>query len=129
MNLMPTDPESAQRWALRWIAAWNAHDIEAVLLLFADDCRFRSPKAQAITGHGTVHGKAALRAYWTQALAGITTLQFRFESVHWDDASRTLLIRYIAGLGEQRVIAAEIFDFDPWGLVTCGTALYGAPAD
>ena len=31
MNLIPTDRESAQRWALHWIAAWNAHDIEAVL--------------------------------------------------------------------------------------------------
>ena len=100
-----------------------------MLLLFADDCRFRSPKAQAITGHGTVHGKPALRAYWTQALAGIRSLQFRFESVHWDPQGRTLLIRYIACLGEQRVIAAEVFDFDSYGLVTCGTALYGASAD
>lgn len=129
MNLMPTDRESAQRWALHWIAAWNALDLEAVLLLFADDCRFRSPKAQAITGHGTVHGKAALRAYWTQAVAGIGPLQFRFEAVHWDDTARCLLIRYVACLGEQRLLAAEIFDFDPYGLVTCGTALYGAPAD
>lgn len=129
MNLIPTDRESAQRWALHWIAAWNAHDIEAVLLLFADDCAFRSPKAHAVTGRGTVHGKAALRAYWTQALAGVNALLFRFESVHWDAAARTLVLRYIACLGEQRVIAAEIFDFDAYGLVIRGTALYGAPAD
>ena len=59
----------------------------------------------------------------------MTTLLFRFESVHWDAAARTLVLRYIACLGEQQVIAAEIFDFDAFGLVVCGTALYGAPAD
>jgi len=131
---MPPSPQqidrgSAHAWAAHWIAAWNALDIEAVLALFADDCRFRSPKAATITGHGTVLGKTALGDYWGRAVAGITRLQFTLESVHWDDASRTLLVRYIAELGPQRLLAAEVFDFNPAGQVSCGTALYGAPAD
>ena len=64
MPVMPTDADTARRWAEHWIAAWNALDIEAVLALFAEDCRFRSPKAAVITGHGTVIGKAALRDYY-----------------------------------------------------------------
>lgn len=133
MPSMPRNADTAKDWALdwaaHWIAAWNARDVDAVLALFADDCRFRSPKAAAITGCGTVIGKAALRSYWTQALVGIVSLHFAFESAHWDADSRTLLIRYIAELGPQRLLAAEIFDFDADGQVTCGTALYGAPAD
>lgn len=129
MTMMPTDHASAQRWALNWIAAWNARDIEAVLRLFADDCRFRSPKAATITGHGTVRGKPALRAYWQAALAAIPSLQFSFEAAHWDPDAGTLLIRYVASLGGQRLLAAEIFDFDDQACVACGTALYGAPID
>ena len=129
MPQMPTDADTAAHWAQDWIAAWNRLDIEAVLALFADDCRFRSPKAAAITGSGTVRGKAALREYWTRAVSGIASLHFRFESAHWDASGRTLLIRYVAELGPQRLLAAEVFDFDAGGLVACGTALYGAPAD
>ena len=128
---MPTDADSALRWAEHWIASWNALEVEAVLALFADgnDCRFRSPKAATITGHGTVIGKPALRDYWRRAVAGIASLRFTLESAHWDDAGRTLLIRYIAELGPQRLLAAEVFDFNLDGQVACGTALYGAPAD
>ena len=126
---MPTDTDSAHHWAERWISAWNALDVDAVLALFADDCRFRSPKAATITGSGTVHGKPALSDYWRRAVAGIASLRFTLESAQWDNAGRTLLIRYIAELGSQRVLAAEIFDFNTAGQVTCGTALYGAPAD
>lgn len=129
MTEIPTDQATAEAWALNWIAAWNARDVEAVLKLFAEDCRFRSPKAATITGHGTVHGKPALRAYWQAALNAIPSLQFSFESAHWDDGTGTLLIRYIAALGAQRLLAAEIFDFDDQAHVVCGTALYGAPID
>ncbi|MBA4284104.1 MAG: hypothetical protein C0434_01045 [Xanthomonadaceae bacterium] len=125
----PIDRDNARRWAEHWIATWNALDIETVLALFADDCRFRSPKAATITGRGTVLGKTALRDYWTRAVAGIGSLRFTLESAHWDDAGRTLLVRYIAELGAQRLLAAEVFDFNPEGQVRCGTALYGAPAD
>jgi ketosteroid isomerase-like protein len=126
---MPVNPDNTRRWAEHWIAAWNARNVEAVLTLFADDCRFHSPKAATLTGRGMVSGKAALRDYWTRAVAAISHLHFELESAHWDGHSRTLLIRYLARLGGTAVIAAEVFDFAPDGRVLCGTALYGAAAD
>ena len=120
---------SASAWANRWIEAWNALDVESVLALFADDCQFRSPKAAAITGCGTVIGKPALRAYWTRAIENIAHLRFTLSSAHWDGVQRTLLIRYTAELGVLRIQAAEVFDFHADGSVACGTAFYGAPAD
>lgn len=126
---VPVNPDSARRWAEHWIAAWNARDVEAVLALFADDCRFHSPKAATLTGRGMVSGKAALRDYWTRAVAAISQLHFELESAHWDGHGRTLLIRYLARLGGPAVLAAEVFDFAPEGRVLRGTALYGAPAD
>ena len=129
MSALPNSHADAEVWARDWIAAWNARDLGAVLAMFTDDVEFRSPKAVAITGHGSVHGKAALEAYWREALARIGALHFRFESAVWDGSARALVIRYIAELGAQRMIAAEIFDLDAAGKALRGTAVYGAPAD
>jgi len=118
----------AEAWARGWIAAWNARDVDAVLARFADNVEFRSPKAAVITGSGTVRGKADLAAYWHAALGQITVLRFTLDAVNWDGASRTLTIRYIAELGPQRLLAAEILDLDDNGIARIGTALYGAPA-
>ena len=50
-----------------WLAAWNGHDIDAVLAHFHDDVVFTSPIAARVVPEsgGMVRGKAALRAYWT----------------------------------------------------------------
>jgi uncharacterized protein (TIGR02246 family) len=34
--------EAAGRWAATWTAAWKAHDVEAVVALYAEDCVHRS---------------------------------------------------------------------------------------
>ena len=73
---MPTpDPKS---YADRWVRAWNAHDVEAVLEHFHDDVLFTSPVAARVVPEsgGAVRGKAALREYWTTALANQPDLQF-----------------------------------------------------
>lgn len=129
MIRLPAGADEAETWARDWIAAWNAHDLAAVLARFADDVEFRSPKAAAITGRGTVRGKPALEAYWRAALAQVGALHFVFDCANWDPATQTLVIRYIAELGAQRLLAAEILDLDAQGRARRGTALYGAPAD
>lgn len=129
MTRLPTTAADAEAWALGWIAAWNRRDLPAVLDRFSEEAVFRSPKAAAITGQGTVVGKAALETYWRAALERIGHLHFAFEQANWDPATRTLLIRYVAELGAQRTLAAEILDLDIDGRALRGTALYGAPAD
>jgi len=56
------DPDEFSR---AWLAAFNAHDLEAVLDHFHDDVVFTSPvAARALPGSGgVVRGKQALRAY------------------------------------------------------------------
>ena len=61
----------AEKFAADWAQAWNRRDVEAVLAHFRDDIIFASPTALAVTGSPVVHGKDALRAYWTKALARI----------------------------------------------------------
>jgi hypothetical protein len=75
------DPQS---FAQHWLAAFNEHDLEAVLEHFADDVVFTSPvAAQVVTDSGgVIRGKAALRAYWTAALQRVPDLRFDLLGVY-----------------------------------------------
>ena len=66
-----------------WVAAWNAHDVEAVLAHFHDDVVFTSPTAARVvpTSGGVTRGKQALREYWTEGLKLMPDLHFTVERV------------------------------------------------
>ena len=61
-----------------WISAWNSHDLERILALYADDAEMTSDKIQALgfEASGTLRGKDRLRAYWGKALAMLPNLRF-----------------------------------------------------
>lgn len=61
---MLVDPAFARRFADKWAAAWNSHDLERILDHYTDDVIFASPKIVRLMGDpaGEVHGKDALRA-------------------------------------------------------------------
>ena len=120
---MIDDPE---KFAERWVAAWNSRDAEAVLAHYVDACVFTSPKAAAIAGRATLEGKAALRAYWQAALARIATLHFRLERALWDESASTLTVVYDAMLNGTRSRAIEIMRFNKSGMIEEGEAFYGA---
>jgi ketosteroid isomerase-like protein len=122
------DTAAATAFAHAWIAAWNARDLDTVLALFADDTRFTSPKAQALTGTPTLNGKDALRNYWSLALQRIEQLQFTFEDLCWDAATNQLSVRYVAQLNAQRHRAVELWRFGHDGLIVAGEAFYGSDA-
>jgi hypothetical protein len=89
---MPTP--QPQAFADAWVKAWNAHDVEAVLAHFHDDVVFSSPVAARVMpeSRGVVRGKAALRDYWTTALAGLPDLHFEVLGVYRGESS--LVINY-----------------------------------
>ena len=67
-----------------WLAAWNAHDLEALLEHFDDDVVFTSPVAAQLLddSDGVIRGKTALRAYWTEGLRRIPDLHFDLVGVY-----------------------------------------------
>jgi ketosteroid isomerase-like protein len=106
-----------------WAAAWNAHDLDALLAHFHDDVVFTSPvAAQIVPGSGgVVRGKDALRAYWTTALQSHSDLHFELDDVHLGiDA---IAIRYRNQAGRS---CMEIAVFDADGRVARGWGLYDA---
>ncbi|HEV7790484.1 MAG TPA: nuclear transport factor 2 family protein, partial [Pseudonocardia sp.] len=57
------DAVEAKAFVERWVAHWNAHDLDALLEHFTEDVTFSSPAAIRVLGggDGVVRGKAALR--------------------------------------------------------------------
>ncbi len=73
----------AEAFASEWIAAWNSHDLDRILLHYTDDFQFSSPFIPAMTGElsGILNGHEAIRAYWSKALARRPDLHFKLVSL------------------------------------------------
>ena len=115
-----------ERFVQGWIDAFNRRDVEAVLEHFADDVEFTSPVAQTVVGRGTIEGKAALRAYWEEALRQRKTSHFTLDHSIWDSDRRELAIVFMRDVDGERRRACELLRFDESGLVVQGEALHGA---
>jgi uncharacterized protein (TIGR02246 family) len=120
--------DEALKLAHGWAAAWNERALERVLDLFDDDVVFVSPTARAVTGDGTVRGKAALRAYWTKALEAITSLRFTVERVLWDTVARELAIVYLADINGKTKRVSENLTFGADGRVMSAEVFHGLAA-
>lgn len=114
------DPQHAREFATGWIAAWNAHDLDAVLAHFSDDFEFSSPLISQFAGEasGRLKGKNAVRAYWQIGLERLPTLHFELVDVLV--GVDTLLILYRGHRG----LTAEVLELDASGLAVRGRALY-----
>jgi hypothetical protein len=125
---MPMTYESMMAFAERWIAHWNARDIEAVLAAFADDAQFTSPLARQFAGRSVLRGKGELRDYWQKALARVSVLEFTLDHASWDERRRELTVVCQARLDGDCKRACEVMQFDETGRQIRGEAFYGAAA-
>ena len=77
--------EEAQDLASHWIAAWNAHDLDAIMAHYEETVELTSPVAAQLlnTLDGKVIGKPALRAYFQRGLTAYPELHFHLENVLW----------------------------------------------
>ena len=121
--------EIDETFAAQWAEAWNGRAVEAVLEHFHDDVVFRSPTALAVVGSPMVCGKEALRAYWTAALARVTSLRFTLDHVIWDPVRRELAIIYTSDIDGQSKRVSENLAFDEHGQVASGEVFHGTNAN
>jgi hypothetical protein len=113
-------PIEARTFAEEWIAAWNSHDLEHILSHYSNDVVLLSPFAQKLVGNGRIEGMAALRTYWSQALAKQPNLHFNFVGLR--SGHECLTILYQNHRGQE---AAETFEFATDGKVARSFACYG----
>lgn len=63
----------------RFNAAFNRHDVDAVMALMTDDCRFENTSPMP---NGTPYvGQAAIRGFWQEFFAGAPAAHFDWEEV------------------------------------------------
>lgn len=94
------DEKFARDFAAEWIDAWTAHDLNRVLVHYADDFEVRSPLIVTIAGEpsGRLKGKAAVRAYWRKGLQLLPDLHFELVSILAGVEGFTLMYRGHRGL-------------------------------
>lgn len=112
---------AAQEFARQWVAAWNAHDLDAVLSHFTEDAEFSSPVAAQLLPEteGVLRGRPAIRAYWALGLKKIPDLHF--EVVHVYTGVNTIVINYRNHTG---ALVNEVLHLNDHGLVERGDGTY-----
>jgi len=103
--------EITRRLAERWLEAFNAHDVEALVALYAEDATHTSPKIRTLhpdTG-GKLQGRAALAAWWKDSSARLPGLRYELTGITASDDR--VFIEYIRHApGQEPSPVAEVFD-------------------
>jgi ketosteroid isomerase-like protein len=115
----------AHQFALEWIEAWNAHDLDRILSHYTDDFEMRSPLIIERMGvpEGLLKGKDAIRPYWQRGLDARPPLHFELRDVLV--GVNTLAIYYRSATRNRMV--AEVLTLNNQGQVISGAGLYGDP--
>lgn len=99
-------PDQLSHIAQQWFAAFNSHDLAALLALYAEDAEHYSPKLQLIQPetHGWIKGKKALHDWWQGAFLRLPTLQYELLKLTANE-HRVFMeyIRHVTGEEDLRV--------------------------
>lgn len=117
-------PDEAKSFADKHCAIWNAHDLDRIMELYADDVELASPLAAQLTGGGVLRGTSALREYFENALRAYPDLRFALLNTLLCVDSVTLYFRSVSA---QPV--AEVLFLDPDRKIRRVYAHYSVPAD
>ncbi len=109
--------------AKHWVAAWNAHDLDAIMTHYEDAIELTSPVAAALLSapEGTVVGKPALSAYFERGLQAYPELHFQLEDVLW--GMNSVVLYYVNQKGTR---TGEFMQLSPAGKVLRVVAHYNA---
>jgi ketosteroid isomerase-like protein len=109
--------------AEEWVAAWNSHDLDAIMAHYEEEVVLVSPVAAQLLGRedGRVVGKADLRDYFRRGLEAYPELQFHLEDVLWGLSS--VVLYYTNQKGTH---SAEFMEISVKGRVMRVVANYGS---
>lgn len=115
--------DEAWELANHWVAAWNGHDLEAIMTHYEDEVELTSPAAAQLLGRadGKMVGKANLRAYFQRGLEAFPELHFQLEDVLWGVNSVVLYF-----INQKGTHTAEFMELSAAGKVARVVANYSA---
>jgi len=113
--------EEAQSFADHWIAAWNRHDLSAIMELYSEEIRFYSPYIikLGMSAEGVITSKQELEDYFGKALGIYTDLHFDLHHVLTGAGSVVLYYKSVSNR-----MAAEMMELDESGKISLVKAHY-----
>lgn len=119
---MPLTPEQARAFADSWYAAWNAHDIDAIMAHYDPRIEHSSPfiKRYNNSDDTAIVGIANVRDYFARALQRNPTL--RFDPMHVTTGLESVILVYRRMSGD---LAAEVFFLNTAGKIEVSVSHYG----
>jgi hypothetical protein len=98
-----------RQFAQHWIAAWNSHDLDAIMSHYAPEVVLTSPTAAKLLNDpsGSVTGKEAVRSYFERGLEAYPNLTFELLDVMWGISSVILYYR-----NQKGTKTGEFMEFD-----------------
>lgn len=111
--------------ARAWFAAFNAHDLDALLALYAPDAVHFSPKLliRKPATNGLVRGQAELSAWWQDAFDRLPDL--RYTPTSFTANTDRVFMEYLRQVGgEPDLRVAEVLEISN-GLITASRVYHG----
>lgn len=111
--------------AKQWFAAFNQHNLENLLALYHNDAAHYSPKLKLRQPetNGLVTGKAALRAWWHDALHRLPTLHYKYTTLTANNDR--IFMEYIRSVeNEPDMLVAEVLEIEN-GLIIASRVYHG----
>jgi hypothetical protein len=114
---------SAKQFAAEWIAAWNSHNLDAIVAHYGEEVVLTSPAVARLLNDpsGTVKGKTALRTYFRLGLDAYPNLRFELLDVMQGLSSVVLCF-----VNQKGTKTAEFMELDGHGKVVRVVANYSA---
>ncbi len=115
--------DEAWNLANHWVAAWNNHDLDAIMAHYDDAVELTSPVAAQLLGvpDGRIVGKANLRTYFQRGLDAYPELHFGLKDVLW--GVNSVVLYYTNQKGTH---TGEFLELSAAGKVTRVVANYSA---
>jgi len=114
--LAPAERTPSASLAERWLAAWNAHEPDRIMALYAPDARHTSARVRTFVGDtDTLTGRGAIGEYVRRGLDRYPTL--RFEPVSVSTGPRTVVIEYVRHGADASELTVELLELNADGLI------------
>ncbi len=97
--------------AKKWLAAFNEHNLEALLSLYDDNAEHYSPKLKLRNPEtkGKIRGKEAMRAWWKDAFERLPELAYIENTITASD-DRVFMEYTRVVPGEENMNVAEVLE-------------------
>jgi NADP-dependent 3-hydroxy acid dehydrogenase YdfG len=123
----PLDPHEstpATSLAERWLKAWNSHDLDKLMALYAADARHSSSRVhETDAAAGTLKGRDAIATYFQRGLDRYPALQFDPRTI--SSGLRTVVIEYRARGLPGTPDTVEVLEVNETGLIWHSRVYHG----